>query len=145
MSNESNPETAASSDRPSRRSVLKTISSAGAIGIGMLGGVGTAAAGSGSSKQQARRVAKRTVGYLGTKPEFESWQEQGVRSPELFYAKIASGSAQSGGGRTLTYTPSAWVFPIENRGEDVGYIAIGTIRSEHLSSLTAKARPHRDD
>ena len=130
MSNESNPETAVSSDRPSRRSVLKTISSAGAIGIGMLGGVGTAAAGSGSSKQQARRVAKRTVGYLGTKPEFESWQEQGVRSPELFYAKIASGSAQSGGGRTLTYTPSAWVFPIENRGEDVGYIAIGTIRSD---------------
>jgi hypothetical protein len=129
MSKGSDRKAGASRSPQNRRDVLKTIGAIGSVGIGMLGGAGAATAASGS-KQEAFEMARETVGYLGTTSEFGDWREQGVRSPELFYAKTRSGSTSDGESGTVEYTPSAWVFPIENRGEDVGYIAIGAIRSD---------------
>ncbi len=118
------------SKEPSRRKLLKSLGTAGIIGAGGVAGAGATAAG-GHSKRKARQMARETVGYLGSKSEFEDWNEQGVKSPELFYAKTTTGSSGSNNrGGSLSYTPSAWVFPIENRGNDVGYIAIGAVRSD---------------
>ncbi|MCU4717479.1 hypothetical protein [Halapricum hydrolyticum] len=100
-----------------RRSVLKNAAVGGASLIGVTGFATGKKKQSDVSQRDARKIAKKAVGHIGTRTEFDTWCEQGVKSPELFYAKVADGDS-------IVYTPRAWVFPIENRGDDVGYIAI---------------------
>ena len=69
------------------------------------------------SKREATQIAKASVGEIGTRDEFEDWSTEGIQSPALFHAKLNTDGSR-------TYVPRAWVFPIDHRGEDVGYITI---------------------
>lgn len=121
-----------SSQNVGRRQVLKSIGAAGTVSAGVLGATETAAVSS-TSKGRARKMAKNTVEFLGNTAEFSNWQRKGVQSPELFYAKVKDSSA--GDDATgVEYVPSAWVFPIEDDGEDAGYMTIDAI-SPHTPVL----------
>lgn len=115
-----------------RRQVLKSIGAAGTVSAGVLGATETAAASS-TRKGRARKMAENTVEFLGNTAEFSNWQKKGVQSPELFYAKVkdsSSGDDDTG----VEYVPSALVFPIEDDGEDAGYMTIDAI-SPHTPVL----------
>lgn len=101
-----------------RRHVLKGIGSlslaGGILSSGVNGAPGPSAP---VSKRQASEVARQAAEIIGERSEYERWHRTGVKAPELFYAKVASGD-------TIAYEPRAWVFPIEEHGDDVGYITI---------------------
>lgn len=101
-----------------RRDALRGIGAAGIAGT-LLSSVGSVSAQDDGyvSKKTARTIAKNAVRQLGERPEFDDWRGQGVRLPQLYYAKVQSEN-------TVEYEPRAWVFAIENRGDDVGYITI---------------------
>lgn len=69
------------------------------------------------SKKTARTIAENAVRQLGEEAEFDDWRAQGVRLPQLYYAKVQNENS-------VEYEPRAWVFAIENRGDDIGYITI---------------------
>jgi hypothetical protein len=97
-----------------RRSVLKSI---GAAGVGLLG-VGSATATSGQSdivsRGTARKVAQNKVEAVQTREQFSSWQGATVEKASVFYG--------ANGGQGPEYVPTAYVFAVTNRGEDVGYV-----------------------
>lgn len=101
-----------------RRTALKGVASIGLAGS-LSTSISTASAKGKApiSKKKARRTAKKAVERLGQGPEFEEWSHTGVKTPQLFYSKIQ-------GENGVQYQPRAWVFPIESRGDDVGYITI---------------------
>lgn len=75
------------------------------------------------SEKTARKIAKKAVVRISTRSEFSVWSQQGVRSPQLFHAKVQDEES-------INYIPRAWVFPIEDRGENVGYITIDAEQTE---------------
>lgn len=99
-----------------RRTALKGVASIGLAGS-LSTSIGTASAKAPISKKNARRTAKNAVEQLGQGPEFEEWSHTGVKTPQLFYSKVR-------GENGVQYQPRAWVFPIENQGDDVGYITV---------------------
>lgn len=132
----------------SRRNALKKIGAAGVAGT-LLSSIGTVSAQSDEyvSKKTARTIARNAAEQLRTESEFDDWRAQGVRSPQLYYAKVQTG-------RSVEYVPRAWVFAIEDRGDDVGHITIdaeqleipvlaygrGTAPHKHLESARGVAR-----
>lgn len=107
-------------DKPSitRRDALRGIGGAGVAGtlLSAIGGV-SAQDDEYVSKKTARTIAKNAVRYLGARSEFKEWRTQGVKVPQLYYTKVRDGNS-------VEYVPRAWVFAIEDRGDDVGYITI---------------------
>ncbi|WP_175417008.1 C39 family peptidase [Natrinema pallidum] len=73
-------------------------------------------------KREAKKLARKAADILGNRDEYSDWRSQGIRRPELFMAQIENG-------QSVSYKPRAWVFPIENRGDDVGYITIDATKS----------------
>ncbi|USZ67059.1 C39 family peptidase [Halorussus salilacus] len=74
-------------------------------------------------KSTARKIARSAVGDIGQRDEFGRWSAEGVKSPELFYTRVEDGG-------TTKHAPRSWIFPIENRGEDVGYINVSARQTE---------------
>lgn len=109
----------------SRRSIIRTIGAAG-IGIGTLSSsVGASRGRPALSKRDAKKAARRLVDEIGAREGYDDWRGRGVRRPELFMARIENG-------QRTALEPRAWVFPIEHRGEDVGYLTIDATLSEPL-------------
>lgn len=101
-----------------RRDVIKSVGAATATGIGLSSVGSVSARGTEQvTKKTARTVAKNAVDYIGDRSEFDDWRAQGVKQPQLYYGKVESGSS-------VEYVPRAWVFAVENGGDDVGYVAI---------------------
>lgn len=117
-----------------RRDVLRTI---GALGLGgsALTAVGSATPGPKPTlvKRDAKKAARRLADHIGSKEEYSDWRAQGIRRPELFYAKVENG-------QTYDLKPRAWVFPVENRGDDVGYLTVDATRSEPLALAYGRDR-----
>lgn len=127
-------------DEPSitRRDALRGIGAAGITGT-LLSSMGSVSAQDSGyvSKQTARTIAKNAVRQLGTSEEFETWQAQGVRSPQLYHAKVGDESS-------VEYVPRAWVFAIEQQGDDVGYITIDADQLETPVLAYGKSKaPHK--
>lgn len=101
-----------------RRDALRGIGAAGIAGT-LLSSVGSVSAQDDGyvSRKTARTIAKNAVRQLGDRAEFDDWRAQGVRLPQLYHAKVQ-------GENSVEYEPRAWVFAVENRGDDVGYITI---------------------
>lgn len=108
----------------SRRELLKGIGTVGLVG-GSMAAVGTAAATPDAPvrKVTATKIARRAVDRIGARSEYAEWDSQGVRSPELFYAKVYNGES-------VQYAPRSWIFPIERRGSDVGYVNVSAIQTD---------------
>lgn len=112
-----------SDDNTTRRALLK------GIGIASLGGLTTTGLATAASekapvkKNDAKKTARRAVEHFGQTEEYSDWRASGVKSPELFYSKTRDGSS-------VQYVPRSWIFPIENKGEDVGYINISARQTE---------------
>ncbi|WP_247730514.1 C39 family peptidase [Halovivax limisalsi] len=122
----------------SRRGVLKRI---GAMGIGGLAlassGSATAATDERVTKDTAGRVARETVAQLATWDEYDDWAPSGVTDGQLYFGKVETDGV-------VEYVPRAWVFAIEDRGRDVGYITIDA--DQLVSPVLAFGRstaPHR--
>ena len=107
-----------------RRTVLKGVSAAGILGAGAAT-TASAYISTDDLEETARRTAQLAADSIGESPEFDDWRAEGLASPELFYARVRDGS-----GTGTTYIPSAWVFPVENGPENVGYIAVDAAGSE---------------
>lgn len=124
----------------SRRSVLKKIG-ATAVGGSLLSFTGSAkpawAEVSGKIKRNAQRTARGAVDELADREEYSDWRRQAVKSPELFYEKIAEGDE-------VEYVPSALVFPIEDRGEDLGHITIGAYGGTPVLAYGTGKAPQRE-
>jgi hypothetical protein len=103
---------------------LKGVATTGTVGT-LLSAVGTTAARTSAdvSKAAARKIAREAVDRIGSRSEFDGWRRQGVRPPEPFYAKVREDES-------VRYEPRAWVFPIESRGTDDGYIAIDATQTD---------------
>lgn len=101
-----------------RRDALRGIGAAGIAGT-LLSSVGSVSAQDDGyvSRKTARTIAKNAVRQLGDRAEFDDWRAQGVKLPQLYYAKVQTENS-------VEYVPRAWVFAIENRGDDVGYVTI---------------------
>ncbi|WP_222919832.1 C39 family peptidase [Natrinema sp. SYSU A 869] len=101
-----------------RRKAIKGIGAASITGT-LLSSVGTTSAQSDEyvPRQTARQIAKNAVKQISKDSEFDDWQPEEVRAPQLYYGKVQSENS-------IEYVPRAWVFAIENRGDDVGYITI---------------------
>ncbi|WP_049924383.1 C39 family peptidase [Halopiger djelfimassiliensis] len=101
-----------------RRNAVKRIGAASITGT-FLASIGTVSAQETEyvTEKRARWIAKNAIKQLNPRSEFDDWQPQGVTSPQLYYGKVQRGSS-------IEYEPRAWIFAIENRGDDVGYITI---------------------
>lgn len=122
----------------SRRRILEMIGSVSITGTLLSsGGAVSAQSDEYVTRKTARRIAKNAVEQLGTQSEFDDWRPQGVRAPQLYYGKVRSGDS-------IEYVPRAWVFALENRGDDVGYITIdaGQLAMPVLTYGRSKA-PHK--
>lgn len=75
------------------------------------------------SKRDAKKAARRIVEDIGAREGYSDWRGQGIRRPELFMARIENG-------QDVALKPRAWVFPIEHRGDDVGYLSLDATGSE---------------
>lgn len=110
-----------------RRRVLKSV---GAVGIGaavLPSSSSAKGAKAAIEKRRARTIAKEFAEIVGEREGFSDWREEGIRSPELFYGKVTADSSST---NSIEYTPTAWVFPVEDRGDDVGYVAISAKQAE---------------
>jgi len=132
------------SKRYSRRSVLERI---GVGGLGLVG-VGSASASDERptivSASEARAFAEAKVEAVAGRTKFSSWQGATLGEASLFHARNA--------GSGPTHVPSAYVFPVRNGGEDVGYVTasarsdwapITVPRRHQLDASDRRARPPR--
>lgn len=121
------------SDGYSRRSVLERAGVA-ALGVATVG-AGTASADRSKvvSKADAREFAERKVARVAERSRFSSWRGATVGDPATYHARNAE--------RGPDYVPSAYVFPVTNAGEDVGYVT-ASARSDWAPILEySKATP----
>jgi hypothetical protein len=94
---------------------LKSIS-----GLSVVGSVfktASAASTSRVSVSNARRTVEQTVDKASTKDGFSSWRGATVGKQTTFQARSTA--------RALNYVPTAYVFTVQKRGEDVGYVTVG--------------------
>jgi len=98
-----------------RRNVLKTI---GAVGLSG-GAVGTASAAGGDtvSVGDARDAAAQTVERVAGREKFADWRGATLGRPTTFHARNAA--------RGPKYLAAAYSFPVQSRGETVGYVTAG--------------------
>ncbi|MDS0279719.1 C39 family peptidase [Halomicroarcula sp. S1AR25-4] len=122
----------------SRRDVLRGIGGVGLTGAALTA-VGSAAAQGKApvKKATARKTARAAADYYGDTEEFGEWRASGVKAPTLFYTDVQDGGS-------TTHVPRSWVFPIENRGEDVGYINVSARQTEQpILTFGANRAPQR--
>jgi hypothetical protein len=95
--------------------VLKTI---GAVGLSG-GAVGTASAAGGDtvSVGDARDAAAQTVERVAGREKFADWRGATLGRPTTFHARNAA--------RGPKYLATAYSFPVQSRGETVGYVTAG--------------------
>lgn len=98
-----------------RRDVLKAIGGL-AVGGSVVGTVSAA----GSDKvpvSEARDAVEQTVDEASMKDGFSSWRGATVGKQTTFHARNTASGPK--------YVPTAYVFTVQNRGEDVGYVTAG--------------------
>jgi len=69
------------------------------------------------SHGDARKTAQNVINTINNDPK------EHPGSPELFYAKTIEDDQ-------TVYVPRAWVFPVQSRGRDIGYISIDAEQTE---------------
>ncbi|ERH13876.1 MAG: hypothetical protein J07HB67_00129 [halophilic archaeon J07HB67] len=98
-----------------RRRFLSTVG-ATAVGVGVVG-TATAASDGVVSTDDAQDTAARTVQRVSGRETFTEWEGASVGSPTTFYARNGADGRK--------YVPATHVFPVEKRGEAVGYVTTG--------------------
>lgn len=120
-----------------RRKLLKSIGTVGLAGATLsTSGIAAAKSAAPVKKNEARKIAQSAVEAIGKRDEFKKWGSEGVKSPELFYTRVQNGEY-------IKHMPRSWIFPIENRGENVGYINISARNEQTVLGYGASKAPQR--
>lgn len=118
-----------------RRDIIKSIGGVGIVCSTFSTRTLASRSGAPVKKRAARDTARQFVDYVQRRNEFEDWRRQGVKKPELFYSKVVAEDSNE-----TEYVPSAWVFPVEYRGEDVGYLTISARNNDPSVLVYGRAK-----